>query len=179
MDEAYFEFHGETISRLGQTAANLFVARTFSKAYGLAGLRIGILVGDAATDGDGAPRRFALQRECGRACCVCRRRFEIRSTWNSYVAEVQRGRERLEQELGSLGSALLAEPRQLRAVHVGAAHAEFVRALRARGILVRDRQSDPGCEGCVRLTVGSLEHTETLIAALREVVAQLRDQRRR
>src|SRR5579863_6458561 len=47
VDEAYFEFHGETI--LGQAArpANLFVTRTFSKAYGLAGLRIGILAGDA------------------------------------------------------------------------------------------------------------------------------------
>ena len=50
---------------------------------------------------------------------------------------------------------------------------EFVRALRAHGILVRDRSSDPGCEGYVRLTVGSLEHTQMLIGALREVVAEL------
>jgi histidinol-phosphate aminotransferase len=35
---------------------------------------------------------------------------------------------------------------------------------------VRDRHSDPGCEGCVRLTVGSDEHTQTLIRALRDVV---------
>ncbi|MGA7302967.1 MAG: histidinol-phosphate transaminase, partial [Candidatus Sulfotelmatobacter sp.] len=43
VDEAYFEFHGETILNLTAWPANLFVARTFSKAYGLAGLRIGIL----------------------------------------------------------------------------------------------------------------------------------------
>jgi histidinol-phosphate aminotransferase len=55
-------------------------------------------------------------------------------------------------------------------VRIGPAHMEFIQALRARGILVRDRDSDPGCEGCVRLTVGSLEHTRTLIGALREVV---------
>src|SRR5277367_4648668 len=48
VDEAYFEFHGETILRHAARPANLFVARTFSKAYGLAGLRIGILAGDAA-----------------------------------------------------------------------------------------------------------------------------------
>jgi histidinol-phosphate aminotransferase len=43
VDEAYFEFYGETL--LGQLATlpNLFVARTFSKAYGMAGLRIGVL----------------------------------------------------------------------------------------------------------------------------------------
>ena len=58
-------------------------------------------------------------------------------------------------------------------VRVGAAHAEFVRALRARDILVRDRHSDPGCEGCVRLTVGSEEHTQTLIRALHDVAREL------
>ena len=47
MDEAYFEFHGETILSHAAWPTNLFVARTFSKAYGLAGLRIGILAGDA------------------------------------------------------------------------------------------------------------------------------------
>jgi histidinol-phosphate aminotransferase len=48
-----------------------------------------------------------------------------------------------------------------------------VQALRDRGILVRDRNSDPGCEGCVRLTVGTDEHTQTLITTLRAVSAQL------
>ena len=47
VDEAYFEFHGETILSSNARPTNLFVARTFSKAYGLAGLRIGILAGDA------------------------------------------------------------------------------------------------------------------------------------
>ncbi|MGA9507261.1 MAG: histidinol-phosphate transaminase, partial [Candidatus Sulfotelmatobacter sp.] len=48
VDEAYFEFHGETILNRTALPANLFVARTFSKAYGLAGLRIGILAGHAS-----------------------------------------------------------------------------------------------------------------------------------
>jgi len=45
VDEAYFEFYGETLLGLWRDVPNLFVARTFSKAYGLAGLRIGILAG--------------------------------------------------------------------------------------------------------------------------------------
>src|SRR6202166_588637 len=47
VDEAYFEFHGETLINQPRQIENLFVARTFSKAYGLAGLRIGILAGEA------------------------------------------------------------------------------------------------------------------------------------
>src|SRR6266550_8324514 len=47
IDEAYFEFYGKTLlDQIGQLP-NLFVARTFSKAYGLAGLRIGALMGPA------------------------------------------------------------------------------------------------------------------------------------
>src|SRR5260370_28692461 len=47
VDEAYFEFHQETMLNQAARPSNLFVARTFSKAYGLAGLRIGILAGDS------------------------------------------------------------------------------------------------------------------------------------
>jgi len=59
-------------------------------------------------------------------------------------------------------------------VRIGKKHAEFVQALRQRGVLVRDRHSDPGCEGCVRLTVGSGEHTRALIAALHDVIDKVR-----
>jgi histidinol-phosphate aminotransferase len=45
VDEAYFHFHGETVIDLIGTVPNLIVARTFSKAYGLAGLRLGLLAG--------------------------------------------------------------------------------------------------------------------------------------
>ncbi|MDR3774812.1 MAG: aminotransferase class I/II-fold pyridoxal phosphate-dependent enzyme, partial [Terracidiphilus sp.] len=45
IDEAYFHFYGETVIDLVGTVPNLIVARTFSKAYGLAGLRLGLLAG--------------------------------------------------------------------------------------------------------------------------------------
>jgi histidinol-phosphate aminotransferase len=45
VDEAYFHFHGETVIDLIGGVPNLIVARTFSKAYGLAGLRLGLLAG--------------------------------------------------------------------------------------------------------------------------------------
>jgi len=91
-----------------------------------------------------------------------------------YVAEVHRGRELLQQKLKHLGLHYWPSRANFVLVHVGSAYAEFIQAMRARGILVRDRHTDPGCEGCVRLTVGSEKHTRTLIAALRDVVTELR-----
>jgi histidinol-phosphate aminotransferase len=176
VDEAYFEFHGETILNSGGLPANLFVARTFSKAYGLAGLRIGILAGDAGQMT--MVRRVASPYNVNAvALAALPEALRDQEYVEHYVAEVRRGRQMLERELSGLGLHYWPSRANFVLVRIGAAHAEFVQALRARGILVRDRDSDARCEGCVRLTVGSSEHTRTLISALREVVAKLRELR--
>ncbi len=58
-------------------------------------------------------------------------------------------------------------------VRIGPSHADFVTGMRARGILVRERSSDWGCEGCVRITVGWQAHTDRLLAAVREVLKEI------
>jgi histidinol-phosphate aminotransferase len=177
VDEAYFEFHGETVIdqvRIGQKRQikNLFIARTFSKAYGLAGLRIGILAGHAQQMA--MVRRIASPYSVNAAAlAVLPEALQDQEYVGGYVAQVLSNRERLQQELGNLGLHYWPSHANFVLVRIGLAHSEFVQALRVRGILVRDRNSDPGCEGCVRLTVGTDEHTQTLIAALGEVVEEL------
>ena len=173
VDEAYFEFHGETlIDSVGQIE-NLFVTRTFSKAYGLAGLRIGILAGSAQQMA--MVRRVASPYSVNAAAlAVLPAVLQDQEYVGGYVAQVRTNRERLQQELGNLGLHYWLSHANFVLVRIGEVHAEFVQALRARGILVRDRNSDAGCEGCVRLTVGTDEHTQTLIAALRNAVEELR-----
>jgi len=172
VDEAYFEFHGETLIDRTRQIENLFVARTFSKAYGLAGLRIGILAGDA--------RQIAMVRRVASpysvnvaALAILPAAIHDQEYVNGYVAQVRRNRERLQLELGSLALDYWPSHANFVLVRIGLGHAEFVRALRDRGILVRDRHFDPGCEGCVRLTVGTDEHTQTLILAMRDVINQI------
>lgn len=172
VDEAYFEFHGKTLIDHTRQAENLFVARTFSKAYGLAGLRIGVLAGE--------PRQMAMVRRVASpysvnaaALAVLPEALQDQEYVGRYVAQVLSNRERLQQELGALGLRYWPSHANFVLARIGSAHTEFVQALRDRGILVRDRNSDPGCEGCVRLTVGSDEHTQILIDALRDVVEQL------
>jgi histidinol-phosphate aminotransferase len=172
VDEAYFEFHGETILGFIARPANLFVARTFSKAYGLAGLRIGILAGNA--EQMAMVRRVASPYNVNAvALAALPEALQDQEYVERYVAEVKRGRTLLELELRTLGLHYWPSFANFVLVRIGRAHAEFIQALRARGILVRDRHTDRGCEGCVRLTVGSEEHTRTLIGALREVAEQL------
>jgi len=173
VDEAYFEFHGETVVSSPTWPENLFVARTFSKAYGLAGLRIGILAGDAGQMA--MVRRVASPYNVNAvALAALPEALRDQQYVERYVAEVQRGRDALEQELSILGLRYWPSRANFVLARIGPAHAEFIRALRERGILVRDRNSDPGCEGCVRLTVGSREHTQILISALRDVVEELK-----
>jgi histidinol-phosphate aminotransferase len=172
VDEAYFEFHGETVLDSPALPPNVFVARTFSKAYGLAGLRIGILAG--AAEQIAMVRRVASPYNVNAAAlAVLPEALRDQEYVQQYAAEVRRNRRLLEQELENLQLHYWPSRANFVLVRVGPFHAEFVQALRARGILVRDRSTDPGCEGCVRLTVGSDDHTQTLVRALREVVAQL------
>jgi histidinol-phosphate aminotransferase len=59
-------------------------------------------------------------------------------------------------------------------VDIGPQHAEFVRLMRTSGVLVRDRSNDPGCDGRVRITIGTSEQMHRATAALNEAVAALK-----
>jgi histidinol-phosphate aminotransferase len=86
-----------------------------------------------------------------------------------YVAEVLEGRERLEHALQvraiqfwpSQGNFVL-----MRVGHSKTDAALFTEQMRNRGILVRDRSADEGCEGCVRITIGRREHVNQLLQTL-------------
>jgi histidinol-phosphate aminotransferase len=168
VDEAYFEFHGKTVISEIDSFENLFVARTFSKAYGLAGLRAGVLAG---------PRQqMPLVRRVSSpysvnavALAVLPAALADNDHVGRYVSQVKNGRERVAGELSALGLHSWPSQANFLLVRIGEKHREFLSAMRQRGILVRDRTSDPGCEGCVRITIGSDAQTARLIAALREV----------
>jgi len=57
-------------------------------------------------------------------------------------------------------------------LHLGRYCQPFIREMRQRGILVRDRSRDYGCKDCVRITVGLREHNQQLLAALRDVFTE-------
>jgi histidinol-phosphate aminotransferase len=172
VDEAYFDFYGHTlIPRIGQTP-NLFVTRTFSKAYGLAGLRAGVLAG--AAEQMRMVRRVASPYNVNAAALACLPVALADTGYVAdYVAQVRRGRVRVRRELQALGIASWPSEANFVLMLIGDKRKAFVEAMRQRGILVRDRHHDPGCAGCVRLTVGTDEQTERAMAALREALKEI------
>ena len=172
VDEAYFEFCDETMLRVWRNLPNLFVARTFSKAYGLAGLRVGILLGHR--DSLGAVRRVASPYSVNAVALACLPGALADQEYVSqYVDQVQRGRVLLQQRLREWNIRFWESHANFVLIYVGPKHSDFVQEMRARGILVRDRSGDPGCAGCVRITIGTLDQTKQLLAALAEVFAGL------
>jgi len=172
VDEAYFHFHGETTLGDVGSVPNLIVARTFSKAYGLANLRIGMLAGDARLIG--YVRKVSSPYNVnGVALAVLPEALADDEYLNWYVAQVAAGRERMFAALKELGVRTWPSAANFVLMDIGPRHKELVAAMRARGVLLRDRSSDPGCEGYVRITIGVEEHVARGIAALRESLAKL------
>lgn len=169
VDEAYFEFYGQTLfDQIGKWP-NLFIARTFSKAYGLAGLRAGVLAGDASQIG--IVRKTATPYNVNAVALAClMEALRDQEYIHSYVAEVRRNRAALEQVLAECGLYYWPSQANFVLFRVGERSKEFVNGFKQRGILVRDRSSDPGCEGCVRITVGTDEQMAILNEGLRSLM---------
>jgi histidinol-phosphate aminotransferase len=171
IDEAYFEFYGQALLPRCRDTSNLFVARTFSKAYGMAGLRVGVLAGPP--DPMRAVRRVSSPYNVNAVALACLPEALADQPYiQRYVSEVLESRALLERALEATGIPFWPSQANFVLARVGPTKdvaAAFVESMRQRGILVRDRSSDTGCEGCVRITLGRREHTERLLAALEEV----------
>jgi histidinol-phosphate aminotransferase len=175
IDEAYFEFYGQTMLDGRKQAPNLFIGRTFSKAYGLAGLRIGVLIGDA--DQMRAVRLACSPYNVNAIALACLpEALSDQEYVEQYVSEVSQARKSLENALDSLGIPFWPSHANFVLARVSPdanGAAAFVESMKRRGILVRDRSSDHGCEGCVRITLGSASQTDRLLASLNETVEDL------
>ena len=172
VDEAYYEFCGETLLAEVAGRANLFVARTFSKAYGLAGLRCGVLAGPA--EQMRLIQRVASPYNVNQVALMCLPEALADQAYvRWYVDEVKQGRLLLEHELEALHIRYCPSQANFILAGFGQNKDAFVQGMKDRGILVRDRSSDPGCQGWVRITLGSVQQTQRLLEALREVVQEI------
>jgi histidinol-phosphate aminotransferase len=172
IDEAYIHFGGESlIDQLG-FIDNLFVSRTFSKAYGLAGFRLGALLGSAMQLK--MLRRVASPYNVNGIALTClSAALDDGDYIASYIAQVLEGRSRLERFYRERNIPYWPSQANFVLAYFGAYRQAFVAQMRQRGILVRDRNSDPGCEGCIRITLGNRAQTQLLLRELPEVLASI------
>jgi histidinol-phosphate aminotransferase len=172
VDEAYFEFYGETVLDLLPKYENLFVSRTFSKAYGLAGLRIGAMLGNPQQIG--YIRRITPPFNVNIVALAC---LPVAIGDQQFVADYLRqvfdGRSQLQSLCTELGLQFWPSYTNFVLVRVGEKHKEFMQAMQRRGVNLRDRSNDPGCAGCIRITIGTAEQNEVLCETMRTVTAEL------
>ena len=172
VDEAYFHFYGNTVMDLVGRVPNVTVARTLSKAYGLAGLRLGVLT--AGEESMKWIRRMISPYSVNSLALACVSAALTDKEYVSwYVREVLAARKFFTAELDRLRIPYWRSQANFVLTRIGAKHAEFSIAMHNRGVLVRDRSSDPGCDGCVRITIGTREQMETSVAALAESLAEI------
>ncbi len=169
VDEAYFEFCGQTIMDQIGKIANLFVIRTFSKAYGLAGLRLGILAG--AEEHMTHLRKICCPFNVNAFALECLSvALSDQDYVNRYVRRTCATREWLTEQLKQLGFKCWPSYGNFVLSRFGERKLAILAALRARGIELRDRSD---CEGCVRLTIGTQQEMEFVLSELKLVLAEL------
>jgi histidinol-phosphate aminotransferase len=172
IDEAYYHFFGETVMQDIGTVPNLIVARTFSKAYGLANLRIGMLAGTA--DLLKYVRKVSSPYNVNGVALDC---LPVALADDAYVQwyaeQVHAGRTRMMEGLRTLGVDFFPSHANFVLMKIGPKHDDLVKAMRARGVLLRDRSTDPGCDGYVRITIGVEEHVTRGLAALKDALDEI------
>ena len=166
IDEAYVDFAPYSCLELLSRHENVLLLRTFSKSYGLAGMRIGFALGhpDLIEALDSVKDSYNLDRLAIVAAVAA---IEDEDYHARLVGEVVRNRGELAGALASMGFDLVPSSANFVFVKPPKPAAQVVAALRERKILVRHYDREP-IAGWIRITIGTREQHETLLAALQE-----------
>lgn len=171
VDEAYIEF--ADLPSLGQQVSshpNLIVLRTLSKAWGQAAIRLGYALADPAAicyfQKVKAPYNLnALTMRRGIDC--------LRQGLSPQISEILRQRVRLVEALGRIPGVDRIFPSQANFILFRCNRPnEVCRRMLEKGIVIRDRSSLPGLQGCVRVSVGLPEENDLLLRELEAVLAE-------
>lgn len=167
VDEAYYEFAGRTAAPLLDRYEQLVISRSFSKAFGLAGLRCGYLLASPQV------LKHVNKLRNGKDVNALAQLAAVSALQDldhvrRYVAEVRRARAWLVRALRLRGHHVVSSPANFVLLRASAP-ATLVEALKHKGIYVRDRSYMPQLDAFVRITVGTREHCARVVAALDEI----------
>jgi histidinol-phosphate aminotransferase len=173
VDEAYHEFSGDSAVPLLERHPNLVVLRTFSKAMGMAGLRVGFLLAAPElvreVDKGRLPYNLNFFSQLAAAAVIDEKDF-----LRERVEQLRRLRDDLKDALDRL-PGVKAYPSQANFILIELREADpqaVFESLYRRGVLVRDVTGYPMLERCLRVTVGSPEENEAFLHALGTALAE-------
>lgn len=174
IDEAYIDFGGESAVALVNEYPQLLVTHTLSKSRSLAGLRVGYAVGhpdliDALHRVKDSFNSYPIDRFASAGAVAA---MEDVAYFESTRQRVMDSRTKLEHEMQALGFEVLPSG----ANFIFARHAEqdafaLTTALRERGIIVRHFKKPARIDQFMRITVGTEEECDALLAALKDILS--------
>jgi len=166
IDEAYYEFCGVTALPLLKRYPNVFVSRTFSKTYGLAGMRCGCLFSNAANIAHvkKAQSPYSVNAVAAMAARIA---VQDQKFVEDYVLEVLTARELLYVGLEKLNIPYIRSQANFVLFQAGDRAIEIRDELRNRGVLVRDRSYE--ISGCVRVTIGTRDQIRRFLDELEQL----------
>jgi histidinol-phosphate aminotransferase len=173
IDEAYAEFANADCLDLLRRSPRVLITRTMSKAFGLAGLRVGYAVGDPSLVAEVEKSRgpYKVNGIAERAAVAA---LTADRPWvTARVAEALDNRERLIEALRKLGLTPLPTQANFVLVPVPGDAVEIDRAMRQRGVAVRPFTALPGIGEALRISVGPWPVLEECLRVLREVLVGL------
>lgn len=172
LDEAYIDFSVRpSLTSLVKRYPNLIVLQTLSKAWGMAGLRIGLAIADPAVIALMSKVKYPYNINVLAQKMALMKLDEAAK--DKAVAEIVGQRFRLEKEL--------AKCPEVKGIYSSDANFLLVRfenpdevyeRLLAGGVIVRNRSKVSGCEGCLRITVGTPVENDRLLRLLSSLVAE-------
>ena len=166
LDEAYIDFAAGPgfLARLGEFG-NLIVLQTLSKAWGMAGLRLGLAFASEAVAGLFARVKYPYNINSLAQQAVAERLTEDISP---QVAEIRAERDRLAPQLAACPAIERVYPSDANFILVRTPDPDrMYDALISAGVIVRNRSRIPGCEGCLRITVGTPAENARMIEAVK------------
>ncbi|OGS36627.1 MAG: histidinol-phosphate transaminase [Elusimicrobia bacterium RIFOXYB2_FULL_49_7] len=168
VDEAYVEFNGESALDLLDRYDNLVILRTFSKAFGMAGLRLGVVFScpENIRHLSKAHSPYSISALTVKLALAA---LEDTDSVTGYIADVRKSKARLGEALAAMNIPTYPSAANFLLARFGEACTRVENELRKRGILVRNFSHAPLLDGCLRITAGTPEQTDKLIAALKEL----------
>ena len=166
VDEAYIDFCADkSVLPLLKEYPNLVVLQTFSKAYGMAGARVGVAY--AATDIIRVLEKVSFPYNLGiPAIRLAEKALDSHAMYRLNVESIRASRDQLANIIPSLPLAMKVYPSVANFLLVKVSDADALyRHLARSGVIVRNRSKEPGCEGCLRITTGTTEENQLLVAA--------------
>ena len=172
VDEAYHDFLGENFLAAAADYPNVLIGRTFSKAYGLAGMRVGVLIASPAIL---KPIRKAMPLFNLNVVAVAALRAALKDpdfrAW--YIAQAGESKQIVYAACERAGLRYWKSSTNFVLIDGGSRARAIVDGMIANGVLVRDRTKDPACPNCFRVTTGVVEHTRKAAATLEALCEKL------